>query len=53
MGIDATWYVFAAVLLAGTGAAEWLGRNGVWVDRALAGLLVGVAVVLVFAGSGG
>ena len=52
MGIDATWYVFAALLLAGTGAAGWLGRNGVWVDRVLAALLFGVAGVLVVVGGG-
>lgn len=51
MGIDAGWYVFAALLLAQTGAAAWLGRNGIWVDRALAFLLLGVAAFLVFAGS--
>jgi threonine/homoserine/homoserine lactone efflux protein len=47
MGIDAAWYVFVALLLAGTGAAAWLGRNGLWVDRILASLLFGVAVYLV------
>ena len=50
MCIDAGWYVFAAVALARSGAAEWLGRNGAWVDRALALLLVGVAVGLLFFG---
>jgi threonine/homoserine/homoserine lactone efflux protein len=48
MGIDASWYMFAAALLAGTGAADWLRRHGVWVDRALGVLLVGVSFVLVF-----
>lgn len=50
MGIDAGWYVFAALLLAGSGAAEWLGRNSAWVDRSLALLLLGVAVFLVLSG---
>ncbi len=50
MTIDAAWYIFAALLLAGTGAADWLRRNGVWVDRVLAAMLFGVAVFLVLAG---
>ena len=46
MCIDALWYMFAAVMLAGSGAAAWMRRNGIWVDRALAALLFGVAVWL-------
>ncbi len=46
MGIDASWYVFAALLLAGSGAAEVLARNRVLADRVLAALLVAVAVFL-------
>jgi threonine/homoserine/homoserine lactone efflux protein len=48
MGIDAGWYVFAALLLAGSGAAEALARNRILVDRSLAILLVVVAVFLLF-----
>jgi len=47
MGIDAGWYVFAALLLAGSGAAEVLARNRVLADRVLAVLLIGVAVFLI------
>jgi threonine/homoserine/homoserine lactone efflux protein len=46
MVIDAGWYVFAAIVLAGTGAAAWLGRNGAWVDRGLGVLLLAVAAAL-------
>jgi threonine/homoserine/homoserine lactone efflux protein len=46
MGIDAGWYVFAALLLAGSGAAEILARNQLLADRVLAALLVLVAVFL-------
>jgi len=46
MCIDASWYMFAAVMLAGSGAAAWMRRNGVWVDRGLAALLVAVAAWL-------
>jgi threonine/homoserine/homoserine lactone efflux protein len=52
MVIDAGWYVFAAVLLAGTGAAAWLGRHGMWVDRCLAAVLFVAASALVFGGGG-
>jgi threonine/homoserine/homoserine lactone efflux protein len=41
MCIDGLWYMFAAVMLAGSG-------NGIWVDRALAALLFGVAAWLLF-----
>jgi len=47
MAIDAGWYVFAALLLATSGAAEWLNQHNLWLDRCLAGLLVGVALFLV------
>lgn len=40
MVIDGSWYVFAAIMLVSTGATEWLARQGVWVDRVLAGILV-------------
>ena len=43
MSIDAAWYVFAALMLAGTGAAAWLRRNGIWVDRIFAALLLAIA----------
>ncbi|MEE2830238.1 MAG: LysE family transporter, partial [Myxococcota bacterium] len=53
MVIDASWYMFAALLLAGSGAASWLARNGVWVDRLLAVLLLSVAGwLLLFGGQG-
>ncbi len=51
MCIDGFWYMFAALMLAGTGAAAWMRRNGVWVDRVLAVLLLGVALWLLFAGA--
>jgi threonine/homoserine/homoserine lactone efflux protein len=47
MCIDAGWYVFAALVLATTGAAEWLADRGVWVDRLLGGLLLTLGVWLV------
>jgi threonine/homoserine/homoserine lactone efflux protein len=47
MGIDAGWYVFAALLLAGSGAADILARNRVAADRCLAALLFVVAVFLI------
>ena len=47
MGIDAGWYMFVAALLAGSGAAAWLSRNGLWLDRVLALILIGVATYLV------
>jgi len=43
MVIDGGWYVFAAVLLATTGAAEWLANKGAWVDRILGSILFAVA----------
>lgn len=49
MGIDAGWYMFAAVVLAGTGAAGWLANHGTWVDRGLGVLLIAVAGWLVLA----
>jgi len=49
MAIDAGWYVFAALMLAKSGAAHWLSRNGLWLDRSLAVLLVLVAIFLVVA----
>ena len=49
MGIDAGWYMLVAALMAGTGAARWLSRNGLWMDRALALVLVSVAAFLVLA----
>jgi threonine/homoserine/homoserine lactone efflux protein len=49
MCIDASWYMFAAMMLAGSGAADWMRRNGIWVDCSLAALLVGVAVWLLVA----
>ena len=42
MVIDISWYVLAAVLLATTGAAAWLAERGVWVDRLLGLLLLGI-----------
>ena len=45
--IDGSWYVLVAVLLAKTGAADWLSQHGKWVDSLLAVLLVGVGVWLI------
>lgn len=49
MGIDAGWYMFVAALLAGTGAAGWLSRTGLWMDRLLAVVLLGAAALLILA----
>jgi threonine/homoserine/homoserine lactone efflux protein len=46
MCIDVSWYMFAAVMLAGSGAADWMRRNGIWFDRVLAASLLGVAAWL-------
>ena len=43
MMIDGCWYAFAAATLESTGAASWLARQGVWVDRALGVTLFAVA----------
>ncbi len=42
MIIDGSWYVFAAVMLVTTGATDWLARKGVWVDRLLSVILLGL-----------
>jgi threonine/homoserine/homoserine lactone efflux protein len=46
MGIDAAWYMFAAAVLATTGAAARLAAAGSWVDRGLGAVLVLVGLVL-------
>jgi threonine/homoserine/homoserine lactone efflux protein len=43
MVIDGGWYMFAAILLATTGAADWLASKGIWVDRVLGTILFAVA----------
>ena len=48
MVIDGAWYVFAALLLVTTGAAEWLAARGHWLDRLLGVMLLGVGSVLLF-----
>ncbi len=50
MLIDIAWYVFAALLLATTGAAGWLATQGLWVDRLFGLLLVGIATFLIVVG---
>jgi threonine/homoserine/homoserine lactone efflux protein len=50
MVIDVAWYVFAALLLATTGAAAWLATQGLWVDRLFGLLLIGIAAFLIMAG---
>jgi threonine/homoserine/homoserine lactone efflux protein len=50
MVIDAVWYVFAALLLATTGASSWLADQGMWVDRLFGLLLVGIAAFLIWPG---
>jgi threonine/homoserine/homoserine lactone efflux protein len=45
--IDGIWYVFVAILLVQTGAANWLSRNGKWVDMVLSILLCSVGVWLI------
>ena len=47
MFIDAFWYIFVALALATTGAADWLRRHGLWVDRVLGVLLIVVGLALV------
>ena len=49
MVIDGTWYVFAAVMLVTTGATEWLAQKGIWVDRLLAVILLGLGGWLILA----
>jgi threonine/homoserine/homoserine lactone efflux protein len=46
MFIDAFWYMFAALALATTGAADWLRDRGLWVDRVLGVLLIAVGLYL-------
>lgn len=46
MAIDAAWYMFAAAVLATTGAASWLSGQGKLVDRTLGLLLIAVAAWL-------
>lgn len=48
MFIDAGWYMLAAAVLAGIGGADWLARNGTWMDRVLGVTLLGAAALLVF-----
>jgi threonine/homoserine/homoserine lactone efflux protein len=50
MLIDGCWYVFAATMLATTGAAAWLASQGVWVDRILGTILVSVGALLIVMG---
>ena len=47
MGIDAAWYVFAALMLVTTGAADWLADRRLWMDRILGVVLLGVGAFLV------
>ena len=42
MVIDGSWYVLVAILLAKSGAADWLSRKGKSVDTLLSVLLIGV-----------
>jgi threonine/homoserine/homoserine lactone efflux protein len=42
MVIDTLWYVVVALVLAGTGAAGWLRRNGALVDAVFGFVLVGL-----------
>ena len=46
--IDGTWYVLVAMMLVRTGAVEWLAQQGLWVDRLLSALLVGVGGWLLY-----
>ncbi|MEC8382425.1 MAG: LysE family translocator [Myxococcota bacterium] len=45
--IDGCWYIVVAILLVQTGASDWLARQGLWVDRILAILLLGVGLWLI------
>jgi threonine/homoserine/homoserine lactone efflux protein len=49
MVIDGSWYVLVAVVLAKTGAADWLSQQGRSVDLLLSVLLLGVGVWLIAA----
>jgi len=53
MLIDAAWYMFAAILLVTTGAADWLAERGLWVNRLLGVLLVGIGAYLMLQGAVG
>lgn len=44
--IDGSWYVLVAIVLTKIGAADWLSKQGLWVDRLLSALLVGVGLWL-------
>lgn len=46
--IDGCWYVLVATLLVKTGAVNWLSKQGLWVDRLLGTLLIGVGCWLMF-----
>ena len=46
--IDGCWYVFVAMMLVKTGTVHWLSKQGLWVDRGLGMLLVGVGMWLIF-----
>ncbi len=48
--IDASWYCFAAAVLAGTGAAERLRAHATGMDRGLGLLLIAVALGLLWGG---
>ena len=45
--IDGSWYILVAIVLVKTGAADWLSRQGKWVDRILSVLLLSVGAVLI------
>ena len=45
--IDGCWYVLVAISLVQTGASDWLARQGLWVDRILSFLLLGVGLWLI------
>jgi len=45
--IDGSWYVLVAIVLVKTGAADWLSKQGKWVDRLLSVLLFGVGIWLI------
>ena len=45
--IDGCWYVLVAISLVQTGASDWLARQGLWVDRILSLLLLGVGLWLI------
>ena len=48
MAIDIVWFVFVAILVAGTGLANWLRLHAQWIDRLLAVILLGLSALVLY-----